>query len=173
MTTAYAASRFADEAGAATQPGRWVEYFKNEYDLSEETWQSGVPKPVLMEIATTAILVLRKCLVAIAQEHGYTTGRSTIFRLMSWPLWIGYALTRLQRLAPEYLWNCVIALVILCVAVLGMDLYIKWAFLEQVPLMMWAAPAMVLVATCVMLRLMYRRYHPSSSANGKVATLHK
>ncbi len=90
---------------------------------------------------------------------------------MSWPLWIGYALTRLQRLAPEYLWNCIIAVMVLCAAVLGMDLYIKWAFSKQVPLMLWAAPAIVFAAICVVLWLMYHRYGPSQSTNEKVATL--
>ena len=138
--TNYAAIRFVEE------PSRdWVKYFREQYTVAGERWQNGIPRPVLIEIVATMMLVLRKSLLAIG-ENGEAIRRSAIFRVGSLPLQIAYSLTRLQRRAPEYVINIVTGLGAVSITILGMDVYAR-IFLKGSPSpLLWAIPVIILLA---------------------------
>jgi Protein of unknown function (DUF3376) len=70
-------------------PGWGAEYFCNNYDFRDETWQNGLPKSVVIEIFTTMLLVLRKCLVTAAGERVAPVAQSMSVRMATIPIWIG------------------------------------------------------------------------------------
>ena len=155
VLTIYAAVRFTEESSnPGTSPGRWVRYFEGNYDMRDETWQGGIPKPVLVEIVTTMLLVMRQCLLGIAK--GRASSLSSLLGFGSWPLRLAYSLARLQRLAPEYLWNAVVAILVLCATVIGMDFYAYLYLNEKPSLKMWIIPGIILLSTLGALWVMYR-----------------
>jgi patatin-related protein len=165
--TSYAAVRFAQESSRD-----WVRYFRDEYTVSEEQWQNGIPRSVLIEIITTMILVLRKSLLEIG-ENGPAVRGSMIFRVTSFPLRIAYYLTRIQRLAPEYLRVAVFGGFVFCFSVLGVYAYSWWRLGAKASLILLVVPLTILLVLGAVVYLMYRGYRPSAKRRENVASLSK
>jgi patatin-related protein len=155
--TNYAAIRFTEESTSRD----WVKYFNEEYTVSEETWKDGIPKPGLVEIVATMMLVLRQSLRTIAGKRD-TALQSRLLKLATLPIWIAYYLTQLQRLAPEYLWNVIVAIAVACVAVLAMSAYARFMLHTHPNLLFWIVPAIALVGLAVVLWVYWHwRFRPS------------
>jgi patatin-related protein len=154
----YAATRFSEESASRD----WVKYFRESYNISAESWQNGIPKPVMVEILATMMLVLRKSLIAIGGERT-AVARSRLFKMTTLPVWIAYYLTQLQRLAPEYRWNMIIGTAVLCISILAMDAYVRIGLRVPPNKLLWIVPIIVLLTLGALIWEMYRRYRPSGA----------
>jgi patatin-related protein len=163
IITNYAAVKFAQESGS------WngVQYFRDSYDMADETWQNGIPRPVLVEIVTSMMLVFRKSLSSIGQGGHSAVGRPLFFKIATLPIWTAYYLTQLQRRAPEYLWNTIIAIAVLSSSVLIMDIYAGVVLGARIHLLLWIIPIVLLLGLSLPLWAMRRRYRPSKSQTPK------
>jgi patatin-related protein len=84
-------------------PGGWPEFFRREYRIASAGLLGSVPMPVLLEIGTTAALVLSNCLAASAGSRGTSWRSKAIYKLaFDWPLRFVNAMARFQRRAPEF-----------------------------------------------------------------------
>ena len=142
-----------------TFPRGWgAEYFCNKYDFGSETWQSGVPKSVTVEILTTMLLVLRRCMVTTGGDRAASVARSMFAWIATLPIWIGYALTRVQRLAPEYFTNTVVLLAVLSTLALGADAGAHFFLGMPIGLKFWVIPSLVLLSLMVLFWLLGPEY---------------
>jgi predicted acylesterase/phospholipase RssA len=107
-------------AGSIPDSG-WSIFFGSTYAVGSETWNRDIPLPVMLEIATNAMLVLRNCLLAIAgPERARQIRAHPVFKFgLDLPLRATYSFVRLQRTIPEYQWMTVGLLVFACIMLLG------------------------------------------------------
>ncbi len=107
-------------AGSMPDSG-WPGFFSNTYAVGNETWNRDIPLPVLLEIVTNAMLVLRNCLLAIAgPERARQIRAHPVFKFgLDLPLRATYSFVRIQRTIPEYQWMTVGLLVLACIMLLG------------------------------------------------------
>jgi len=168
VVTTYAAMAFAEHLPPPTipppkdrttfPPGWGAEYFCNKYDFGSETWQTGVPKSVTIEILTTMLLVLRKCLITTGGDRAASVAQSMFAWIATLPIWLGYALTRVQRLAPEYFTNTVVLLGVLSTLALAADVGAHFFLGMHIGLKFWVIPSMVLLTLVVLFWLLGPEY---------------
>jgi patatin-related protein len=139
-------------------PGWGAEYFCNKYDFGGETWQTGVPKSVTIEILTTMLLVLRKCMVTTGGDRAASVARSMFAWIATLPIWLGYALTRVQRLAPEYFTNTVVLLGVLSTLALAADVGAHFFLGMHIGLKFWVIPSVALLTLMVLFWLFGPEY---------------
>jgi len=160
--TSYASDRLALQTMPA---GGWPRYFDDMYAVGSETWKSGIPAPILAEIATHAALVLRTCLIGTAGTHAAKIRGSIPYRLVDIPMVWAYRLVRLQRTSPEYFWVTAVILALsgLLLAVqippVRKDLFGKSS--EAPEFLWWAVPALIALITAA---LIYFRRTPAQAA---------
>jgi hypothetical protein len=162
----YAAERLADEAKRA--PGRWDKYMKETYAVGGEQWQTDIPKLVLIETFSKAVMGLREGLLTAAGKHADKIRANWLFKaFLVWPVNLLYRITRIQRTTPEIgdvaLWVLAVALS----TVLVVDCFFhnelfgisKKPSLDIQALLHWGVAP--LVALIVVLYLIYLRLNDS------------
>lgn len=97
----YAGEKMATDAEPAEG---WVRYFESDrYRVGRERWNDSIPKPIVVEMVTTAALNMRNCLMKLAGKHADQIRSSLIYRaFVNWPLSLAYFFVKFQRTAPEY-----------------------------------------------------------------------
>ena len=154
--TAYAAGQMV--TNAEPKEG-WDGFFEKNYRVGEENLQSGVPKPVILEMVAQAALRLRESAATIAGSQEAKIRKSMPFRLLlKWPIDLGYAFFRAQRTAPEWKSQINTGLMVAAAAMLIVDAslfptlpahYIRHHL--KIALFLGALPATVLVAVIAFL----------------------
>ncbi len=77
------------------------EFFKTKYAVGSESMINDIPKPVLIEVASGATLVLRDCLVPQIEKHGVKVRSSPVYRFgFDWPVRLTHGFAELVRYAP-------------------------------------------------------------------------
>lgn len=150
--TAYAAARMAE-----TPPKKgWVQFFLDDYKVGGEDPKDGLPKPIVLEIASNAGVVLRNCLVASAGDKAGKIRSSMPYRFFfKWPLDLAYAFAKWQRTAPEYSTVTIWGIAAVCVTMLAMELAVARVLHFQWHWTNWpwfAIPAAILALVALYVR---------------------
>jgi patatin-related protein len=90
---------------AKPEPGNWTRFFESgDYAIAAESPGSGIPKPVLLEMATRSVLVLQNCMAGVLGAKTADKMKSNaFFRFgVGYPLRATYGFAMFQRTAPEF-----------------------------------------------------------------------
>jgi hypothetical protein len=115
------AKRALDEVGESTrffEDPKW-------YPVGSETIADDVPRPVLVELATRAMLVLRDCLVPQIERTKLKITKWRAYRYgLEWPLRLLHGFAQLARFAPT---TARVAAWVLCAySLAGLYVGVKW-----------------------------------------------
>jgi len=156
--TTYAATNYVRELGKGADPlprGWGATYFRENYDFRDETWQQGVPTSILLEMLTTMLLVLKKCVLGAGGKSG-SIARSMSIWALTFPIWLVYAFTTVQRRVPEYFSAILFAAAVSSLLLLYLDNHLNLRFREHEYL--WLIPLFLLLAVVLVLMLTHRMY---------------
>jgi patatin-related protein len=173
--TAYAAEQIVTHAEPAEG---WDGFFEKNYRVGEENLQSGVPKPVILELVAQGALRLRESAVTIAGKQEAAIRKSKPFRLLlKWPIDAGYAFFRAQRTAPEWKSQINTGLIVAAMAMLIVDAFLfptlPKSYIKdhlRIALLVGALPAIILVAIIAFLAWWKRPV--SASRDERVCRFH-
>jgi hypothetical protein len=104
------------------EPGQWTEFLvKGYYGVATESLSDGIPKPVVLEIATQSALVLQNCITGVTgMKRADAIRANSLFRFgVSYPLRAVYGFAVFQRSAPEFARSISVAILALSVAALA------------------------------------------------------
>jgi hypothetical protein len=93
------------QLNAKPEPGTWTRFFESgDYAIAAESPGNGIPKPVLLEMATRSALVLQNCMVGVLGAKTADKMKSNaFFRFgIGYPLRATYGFAMFQRTAPEF-----------------------------------------------------------------------
>ena len=122
VVTAYAAGQIV--RNAEPEEG-WDGFLKKSYHVGEENLQSGIPKTIILEIASQAALRLRESAMTITGAQEKTIRSSGAYRLLlKWPIDAAYAFFQAQRTAPEWKSLINLGLIVASFAVLVADIFL-------------------------------------------------
>jgi patatin-related protein len=161
--TAYAARQMS----AVSKPDEgWSKFFETNYHVGEENVDNGIPKPILMEIASQAALRLRESIVDVTGDRKSAIRASKLYKFLAkWPIDASYAIAHTQRTWPEWFTRLVIAGLVGSVAVLAVDAVFWKGLVSDLG---WAMRAIVVgiplvvlgAALYVLIKLTPRRQEP-------------
>jgi predicted acylesterase/phospholipase RssA len=106
---------------AQPQPGIWTSFFESgKYAIAAESPGSGIPKPILLEIATRSALVLQNCMAGVVGVKTADGMKSNAFFrfAVGYPLRATYGFAMFQRTAPEFARSFSVAALLLPVLML-------------------------------------------------------
>jgi patatin-related protein len=148
-------------------PGTWQAYL-SQYAVGSETWQTNLPKPILLEIALqTAVRLRESLLAAFGDEYARRIRSQLVYKLLlQYPLNAGFYFARSQRTMPEFartiVWVCFcVSLVMIC-----MSAYFFWGISRPAGtsvlnhFLLFGGPVVMLVFLGWYLRWSARRWRP-------------
>jgi len=138
-------------------------FFKNKYRVGSESLLQGVPRPLLLEILSTALLVTRNSIMNVFGDRADAIRSSAWYRFLSAFLWTFHGLARYLRKGSEKAKSLMLALFLLAVSWMVVGIAWRGTLITSQGMLQWFLAFVFIPAAIICVQGLYLARYTKSN----------